>query len=106
MKIFGLFTKTVTPDSRQSKNTPADEARETSQKIDSIESEIVAEFGAPTLLQPHHQSAVESESSPTSLSHVMDEAALLFANDQSNEAKALLLQAARTNGKTKDHQLV
>jgi hypothetical protein len=106
VKIFGLFTKTVTPDSRQSKNTPADEARETSQKIDSIESEIVAEFGAPTLLQQHHESAVESESSPTSLSHVMDEAALLFANDQSNEAKALLLQAARTNGKTKDHQLV
>ena len=62
MKIFGLFTKTVTPDSRQSKNTPADEARETSQKIDSIESEIVAEFGAPTLLQPHHESTVESES--------------------------------------------
>ena len=83
MKIFGLFTKTATPDSRQSKNTPADEARETSQKIDSIESEIVAEFGAPTLL---HESIVEGTPMLASLSHVMDEAAVLFANGQSNEA--------------------
>ena len=105
MKIFGLFTKTATPDSRQSKNTSADEARETSQKIDSIESEIIAEFGTPTLLQPHHESAVEGAPSLTPLSHMMDEAALLFANGQSNEAKALLLQATCTDGSTKEHQL-
>ena len=105
MKIFGLFTKTATPDSRQSKNTPADEARETSQKIDSIESEIVAEFGAPTLLQPHHESIIEGAPALTPLSHVMDEAAVLFANGQSNEAKALLLQATRTDSGSKDHQL-
>ena len=72
VKIFGLFTKTATPDSRQSKNTPADEARETSQKIDSIESEIVAEFGAPTLLQLHHESIIEGAPALTPLSHVMD----------------------------------
>ena len=106
VKIFGLFTKTAAPDSRQSKNTPADEARETSQKIDSIESEIVAEFGAPTLLQPHHESIIEGAPALTPLSHVMDEAAILFANGQSNEAKALLLQATRTDGGSKDHQLV
>ena len=105
VKIFGLFTKTATPDSRQSKNTPADEARETSQKIDSIESEIVAEFGAPTLLQPHHESIIEGAPALTPLSHVMDEAAVLFANGQSNEAKALLLQATRVDGGSKDHQL-
>ena len=105
MKIFGLFTKTATPDSRQSKNTSADEARETSQKIDSIESEIIAEFGTPTLLQPHHESAVEGAPSLTPLSHMMDEAALLFANGQSNEAKALLLQATCTAGSSDDHQL-
>lgn len=105
MKIFGLFTKTATPDSRQSKNTPADEARETSQKIDSIESEIVAEFGAPTLLQLHHESIIEGAPALTPLSHVMDEAAVLFANGQSNEAKALLLQATRTDSGSKDHQL-
>ena len=105
MKIFGLFTKTATPDSRQRKNTPADEARETSQKIDSIESEIVAEFGAPTSLQPHHESVVEGAPTLTPLSHVMDEAALLFAYGQSNEAKALLLQATRADSGSKDHQL-
>jgi ABC-type transporter Mla MlaB component len=105
VKIFGLFTKTVTPDSRQSKNTPADEARETSQKIDSIESEIVAEFGAPTLLQPHHDSHVEVTPILAPLSHVLDEAAVLFANGQSNEAKTLLLQATRIDGSSKDHQL-
>ena len=105
VKIFGLFTKTATPDSRQSKNTPADEARETSQKIDSIESEIVAEFGAPTLLQPHHDSNIEGSPTLAPLSHVMDEAAVLFANGQSNEAKALLLQATRADGGSKDHQL-
>jgi len=105
VKIFGLFTKTATPDSRQSKNTPADEARETSQKIDSIESEIVAEFGAPTLLQPHNESIVEGTPMLASLSHIMDEAAVLFANGQSNEAKALLVQATRAEGDSKDHQL-
>jgi len=105
VKIFGLFTKTATPDSRQSKNTPADEARETSQKIDSIESEIVAEFGTSTLLQPHPENVIEGAPALTPLSHVMDEAALLFANGQSNEAKALLLQATRTDGGSDDRQL-
>jgi anti-anti-sigma regulatory factor len=101
VKIFGRFTKTAAQESSQRKNTPSTEARETSQKIDSIESEIIAEFGHPTLLQSGdtHQAPYE-----LSLTQAMDEAAVVFANGQPEDAKALLLQTIHGKNYSHDYQ--
>ena len=101
MKIFGRFTKTAAQESSQRKNTPSTEARETSQKIDSIESEIIAEFGHPTQLQSgdaHHASR------ELSLTQACDEAAIVFAHGQSEDAKALLLQTIHDDNHSRDYQ--
>lgn len=107
VKILGRLIKPPLPLQREKKNASADHALSTSQKIDTIESEITAEFSNATLLQSPTKSTIDSA---PSLTHAIDEATLLFANGQSDHAKALLLQAiqskdAEYNGTKQDHQL-
>jgi hypothetical protein len=95
VKILGRFIKPTLQSVRDKKNASIDQARATSQKIDTIESEITAEFGNVTLLQSHSENKIDSIST---LTHAIDEAALLFANGQSHDAKDLLLLATQSNG--------
>lgn len=103
MKFFGLFTKTAAQERGQPKNMPSTEARETTQKIDFIESEIIAEFDHPTVSESITASQAPYE---LSLSQTMDEAAILFANGQPEDTKALLLQTIRSDSHSRDHQLI
>jgi anti-anti-sigma regulatory factor len=102
VKILGRFIKPTTQSASQKKIITADHARSTSQKIDTIESEITAEFGNATLLQ---DSKEHSRNSISNLSHALDEATFLFANGQSNDAKTHLLAATQINGSEQDNKL-
>lgn len=107
MKILGRFIKPTLQSVREKKNASTDQARVTSQKIDTIESEITAEFGTVTILQNHSENKIDSIST---LNHAIDEAALLFANGQSHNAQEILLLATQANstklnGTKQDQQL-
>ena len=102
MKILGRFIKPIAESANQKKIAPADHACATSKKIDTIESEITAEFGNATLFL---SSKENSRNTISNLSHTLDEATLLFANGQSNDAKTHLLAATQINGSQQDNQL-
>ena len=67
------------------------EARNTSDKIDAIESELSAEFGIVRWLPP--DTTAETGRDLPALSQCLDEAALLFTNEQIDAARDLLLRA-------------
>ncbi len=65
--------------------------RSTSDKIDAIESELSAEFGTAQWLPS--DAAITTRAEMPTLSHCLDEAALLFTNQQIEAARDLLLHA-------------
>ncbi len=76
-------------DVRKPRTTIDHEARRTSEKIDAIESELSAEFGNARWLPS--VSAIESGEDLPPLAQCLDEAALLFTNQQIEAARDLLL---------------
>ena len=102
MKILGRFKKPTTQPVNQKKIAPADHAHATFKKIDTIESEITAEFENVTSLLDGKE---YSRNSISNLSHALDEATFLFANGQSNNAKTHLLAATQINGSEQDNKL-
>lgn len=96
MKIFGLFGK---PDVRHIRHPTAqasEEALATSRKIDTIESEISAEYEYAGELH---------EENPSSLTQCLDEAALLYANHKTDAARSLLLHAITLTDTAQENRL-
>jgi len=97
VKIFGLFGKKNVHHVRGASAAtlqPGAEARDTSKKIDAIESEMSAEFGASlpgTAAADFFDYSVSTAA--VTLPQIIEEAAILFANNQAAAAQSLLAEA-------------
>lgn len=87
---------------RQSPSLQKGEALATSKKIDAIESEISAEYAHASGIRT--ASALSPANGQPSLSQCLDEAALLFANRESEAARNLLLQAISLTGEDNERR--
>ena len=97
MKIFGLFGKKNVHHVRGASAAtlqPGAEARDTSKKIDAIESEMSAEFGASLPgTAPADFFDYSVSTAAVMLPQIIEEAAILFANNQAAAAQSLLAEA-------------
>lgn len=107
MKILRLFGKNMHRHVHGVNLTqPSEAARNTSLKIDAIESAMSAEFGAP---QQQEEIAIDHKPAAASadilLAQCIEEAAILFASEQPEAAMALLIRATEEPAKQAQEQL-
>ena len=106
MKIFGLFGKKNVHHVRGASAAtlqPGAEARDTSKKIDAIESEMSAEFGASLPgTAPADFFDYSVSTAAVTLPQIIEEAAILFANNQVdketlNTIQTIVAKTLKTN---------
>lgn len=97
MKILRLFGKNAPRHVDGNKLTqPTAEARNTSLKIDAIESAMSAEFGITLMPDDATLHHTDATTAAIGLSQCIEEAAILFASEQPDAALALLSNAITT----------